>query len=377
MQNYSFSDKKVALVHDFLLYQGGAEKVFEEISSVFPEAPVFTLSQKKRMVRKFEGRKVIPSFLGKLSLLLPHRWLLPFYPLTAESIDLREYDLVISSTSSFMKGIVVKPKTLHICYCHTPTRYLWDWHSRYLDESFSSPVKKILTSALMNYLRMWDRMAAERVDLFVANSKFTAERIKKYYNKPSELIYPPVDVDKFTVKEKTRGYFLVVSRLSPYKRIDLVVEAFNKLGWPLIVVGEGKEKKKLEKSAEKNIRFLGYVGSKRLAKLYAACRAFIFPGLDDFGITMVEAMASGRPVIAFRGGGALEIVEEGKTGEFFNSHQPEIFIDTLRRFKVQEKEYSPEYIRKSAKKFSKQKFHERFREFLKKAGSNTQLSLLG
>jgi len=321
----------------------------------------------------FSGREVKSTFLDRITPWISHRWLLPFYPLATESIDLRNYNVVISSTSSFMKGIVVKPRTLHISYCHSPTRYLWDYNREYLEESFSFWPSRMIVSSLLNYLRMWDRMAAERVDFFIANSNFTKDRIKKYYNRDSEVVYPPVDVKNFKVSKKNKGYFLVVSRLSPYKKVDLVVEAFNRLGWPLVIVGEGKDRKRLEKMANRNVRFLGFVSEKRLRKIYSYSRAFIFPALDDFGMTMVESMASGKPVIAFRGGGALEIIEEGITGEFFSSQQPEIFIDTLRRFA--KKEYSPEYIKSSVEKFSRENFEASFKKVLENAQEMNQMNL--
>lgn len=363
------SKLNVALAHDFLIYHGGAERVFKEIASMFPKAPVFTLLAWEKITKSLGNTKIRSSFLNRLSRFIPHRWLLPLYPIAAESIDLREYDLIISSTSSFMKGLVVKPRTLHICYCHTPTRYLWDMSEKYLNENFHVGTghapsllhgKRFLGRALLNYLRMWDQTAAKRVDFFIANSDFTAKRIKKYYQKKAVVVYPPVDTDKFSLTEKKGKYFLVVSRLSSYKRIDLVVEAFNRLGWPLLIAGEGREKRRLEKIARPNIRFLSFVKEKSLPKLYAGSRALVFPGEDDFGLTMVEAMATGKPVLAYKSGGALEIVEEGKTGEFFTAPEVEILVDGLRRLVENEDKYDPAYIRQSALRFSKEEFRKNF-----------------
>lgn len=355
---------KVALAHDFLIYHGGAEKVFKEIAALFPKAPIFTLLAKDVIADSFNNTRVISSFLNRASRIIPHRFLLPFYPIAAESIDLREYELIISSTSSFMKGVVIKPRTLHICYCHTPTRYLWDMGEQYLEESIKDSTlthqKRFIARAVLNYLRMWDQTAAKRVDFFIANSNFTAQRIKKYYKKRARVVYPPVNTNNFSVNKKQGRYFLVVSRLSRYKRIDLVVEAFNRLGWPLLIAGEGREKRKLMRSAQPNIRFLGFVKEKTLPKLYGNSRALIFPGEDDFGITMVEAMASGKPVLAFKSGGALEIVEEGKTGEFFNAPEVEILVDGLRR--INEKIYDAKYIRSRAERFSVENFRKNFME---------------
>jgi len=350
----------VALAHDFLIYQGGAERVFREIAALFPTAPIFTLLARGAVLNDFRGRRIVPSFLNRVSRVVPHRWLLPFYPIAAESIDLREYDLIVSSTSSFMKGVVIKPRTVHICYCHTPTRYLWDMSEQYLENSLASgklaQQKRFFGRAALNYLRMWDQTAAKRVDHYIANSQFTAQRIKKYYKKKARVIYPPVDLARFSPAGKPGKYFLVVSRLSQYKRINLVVEAFNRLGWPLVIAGTGREKRNLMKLAHKNIRFLGFVGEEKLPRLYRGARALIFPGEDDFGMTMVEAMANGRPVLAYRAGGALEIVEEGRTGEFFGAPEVEVLVDGLRRLVENEKKYDPKYIRKSVERFSTENF---------------------
>jgi len=368
---------KIALAHDFLLYQGGAERVFKEIAGIFPEAPVFTLLKKETFARKLLGKERIiqETFLKKLPFFFSHRMLLPFYPVAVESLNLREFDLVISSTSSFMKGLVVKPRTIHICYCHAPTRFLWDYSEEYLNEAFKKKgffrTKKILARIVLNYLRMWDQSSARRVDLFIANSQFTQKRIKKYYKKKSEVIYPPVAVERFWRTAKKEGkYFLIVSRLSSYKNIDLAIEAFNRLKWPLFVAGEGKEKTRLKKMANPNIRFLGFVPEKKLPALYAGCRALIFPGEDDFGITMVEAMASGKPVLALRAGGALEIVEEGKTGEFFSSPEAEIMVDGLRRLVENEKKYDYLYIRESVRKFNRERFRGELLKVVKKKIEN-------
>lgn len=351
-------------MHDFLIYQGGAERVIKEIADLFPLAPVFTLLSRDKIVTSLMKNRVIPSFLNRISYVMPHRLLLPFYPIAAESIDLREFDLVISSTSSFMKGVVIKPRTLHLCYCHTPTRFLWDLNEQYLQEvagdDLLAPGKRFIGRFFLNYLRMWDQTASKRVDNFLANSHFTADRIKKYYQRKSTVVYPPVHIENFYQNKKKGKYFLVVSRLSAYKRIDLVVEAFNRLGWPLIIAGIGREKTKLVKKSRPNIRFMGFVNEKKLPRLYANCRALIFPGEDDFGITMVEAMASGKPVLAYGSGGALEIVEEGKTGELFRAPEVEILVDGLRRLVENEKNYSSDYIKKSTERYSVENFRKNF-----------------
>lgn len=363
---------KVALAHDFLLYQGGAERVLSEIAELFPTSPIFTLLKRDDFCQKMFGRKrkVEESFLKRFLFFFSHRQLLPFYPTAVESFNLREFDLVISSTSSFMKGLIVKPKTKHVCYCHAPTRFLWDFSEEYFNESFKKKglfrSKRILARLVLNYLRMWDQSSAKRVDLFLANSKFTQKRIKKYYKRKSKVVYPPVRIERFLDSPKKEGkYFLIVSRLSGYKKIDVAIEAFNRLKWPLLIAGEGQEKKRLRKMANSNIRFLGFVPEEKLPRLYASARALIFPGEDDFGITIVEAHASGKPVLALRSGGALEIVEEGKTGEFFDASQPEILVDGIRRLVENEKKYDFSYIKESSKRFSREKFKEEIEKIVR------------
>jgi len=362
--------KQVALAHDFLLYSGGAERVISEMANLFPESPIYTLKANKSFIRNFYSNKDIRvSYKKGLFSVIPHRWILPFFPTAVEDIDLRNYGLVISSSGSFMKGLVTKPRAIHISYCHSPTRYLWDWNQEYLMDQTSKMLfvglSRIFLRGILNYLRIWDQLAAKRVDAFIANSRFTAKRIKKYYNRNAIVVYPPVAIEKFHYTGKNRGYFLVVSRLSRYKKVSLVVEAFNRLGWPLVVVGEGEEKNSLKKIARNNIRFLGYVKDRHLPKIYSGCRAFIFPGEDDFGITMVEALASGKPVLAYGKGGALEIIEKGKTGEFFNSPDVEILIDGLRRIVENKGQYSAQYIHESSLRFSRENFRKNFEEALK------------
>jgi len=369
----------VALVHDFLNQHGGAERVLLALHEIFTEAPIYTLLYDPQKMRgKFKDADVRPSFLQKFPKFLKkrHKWLLPLMPTAPETFNLRDFDLVISSSSAFAKGIIVKPKTIHICYCHSPMRYAWDWNEKYLDEQGLGTKRRILARLLLNYVRMWDKVAADRVDFFIANSKYTRERIKKYYGCESAVVYPPVDISSKTksgsdfqdlVLEK-RGYFLIVSRLSPYKKVEIAVEAMNKLNLPLLVIGEGSPKyvKYLKSIAGPKTKFLGFLPDEMIKKYFFGCRAFIFPGEDDFGIAPVEAMSFGKPVIAFRRGGAMETVVEGETGEFFNEPTIEVLADAVRRFQENEKNYDPEKIQHQAQKFSKEKFREHFLEEIEK-----------
>jgi glycosyltransferase involved in cell wall biosynthesis len=365
---------KVALVHDYLTRFGGAERVLLELAQMFPEAPIYTfLYDEKKMSEWFAPERVRVSFLQKFPKFLKKRpkYLLPFLPVAPETFDLRDFDLVISSSSSFAKGVITRPKTLHINYCHNPARFLWDYNFEYLKEQKLGNGRNILVKILLNYLRIWDRAAGRRVDCFIANSQSTARRIKKYYQQEVKIIYPPVKMAKDWHSVKSNGdYYLIVSQLTPYKKVDVAVEAFNKLGLPLVVIGEGPQKETLQKIAQKNIKFLGWLDDAQTEKYYQNCRAFIFAGEDDFGIAPVEAMSFGKPVLALRAGGAEETILPGITGEFFETPLPEVLADGVRRLRENEEKFSSHVIRKWAERFSQQRFRREMMEFIKKVGYN-------
>jgi glycosyltransferase involved in cell wall biosynthesis len=286
-------------------------------------------------------------------------------PLGVEKFDLSKYDLVVSDSASFAKGVIVRPKTRHICYCHTPTRYVWDDSHKYVRE-FSYPgFIKNLAPPLLSYLRLWDEAASARPDFYIANSFFVAQRIKKYYNRPAEVIYPPVKTNYFFISKKIDDYFLLVSRFLPYKKIDLAIEAFNRLGWPLKIIGDGPEGKQLKKIAKANIEFVGQVPEKKLKDYYVRCQALIFPQEEDFGIVAVEAMAAGRPVIAYEAGGALEIIKDGETGMFFKEQTADCLIAILKKFRTEN--FSPETIREEALRFDKEVFKSKIKAFVGQA----------
>ncbi len=369
--------KKVAIVHDFLDDFGGAERFLNVVCEIFPSAPIFTLLADKNKMQfwPLEKNRILKtqirqSFLGKLPYFFKRRKkiLLPFMPTAIESFDFKDFSIVISSSSAFSKGIVLKPFTKHICYLHAPTRYLWDWHYNYLQQQHLKGGIKFFSRLLLNYLRVWDRASAERPDFLIANSFYTAKRIKKYYHRESQVIYPPVEIEKFNPQKEHQGYFLTVGRLSPYKRVDLIIDVFKKLSLPLVVVGEGIQKKQLEKMVQKEtekIKILGKVSDKKLKVLYENCRAFVFAAEDDFGIAPIEAMAAGKPVIALRKGGTTETVIEGITGEFFDEPEMEMLADGIRRFMENENKFHYLEIRKRAENFSKEKFKKQFENFLK------------
>ncbi len=353
---------KIALVHDWMNNLSGAERVLLELHKIFPEAPIYTLFQNKKFTEEYFPAAVIrTSFLQKIpGITRNYKYLLPLMPAAVESFDMSDFDLVISSSAIFSKGLVLKPKTKHICYCYSPTRQLWDLHA----DSFRYSSRPALYSLAQHFLRIWDRQASERVTEFVAISEHVQERIKKYYQKDSRVIYPPVNfTGDFRSSLDDLGYYLVVSRLYPHKNIDVVVEAFNKLNLPLFIIGEGPEKGRLKKMIARNVKLLGFIDDEKLKYYYQNCRAFIMPQEEDFGITSVEAMSYGKPILALRKGGACETVIEGATGEFFDDAIPEALADGIRRLNENYEKYDPIFIKNSTLKFSKKEFKDKILRF--------------
>lgn len=363
----------MALVHDYLNQYGGGERVLGTFCEMFPQAPIFTLLYDERLTgRAFADRRIYTSFLQKIpGAKRYHRWLPMLMPLAVEQFDLSAFDLVISNSASFAKGVITKTRTKHISYCLTPTRFLWDDSHRYLhdfrsakDARFSKRLNADIVSWLapffLNYLRIWDREASARVDQFVAISDFISQRIKKYYQRDSLVIHPPVATSKFRLSAEIDDYFLMVGRLVPYKRFDLAIQAFNELGWPLKIIGDGPERKRLQKLAapHADIEFLGLVSDYRLPAYYSRAKAVIFPQEEDFGIVPVEAMASGRPVIAFRAGGSLETIKEGESGLFFDEQTAESLLKVLQKFN--HLDFDPQTIKSRAALFDKQIFKEKW-----------------
>lgn len=350
---------RVALVHDYLAQDGGAERVLQAMRSIWPEAPLFTLfHDRERANPAFRDWDVRTTFLGRLPGAKRHyRWYLPLMPTATEAHDLANYDLVVSSSSAFAKGVLTRPGTAHVSYCHTPTRFLWsDAHSYVDDLNLPVPIKLALSPVLTSQ-RVWDRLAADRVDLFIANSATVRDRIRRYYGRDSTVIHPPVEVDAFKPSSELGDYFLTGGRLVPYKRFDLVVMAFNKLGVPLKVFGDGPELSRLRRLAGKGVTLLGRVSDVEKAGLYARSLAFIHPHVEDFGITAIEAMAAGRPVIAYGEGGARETVIPGVTGEYLENQTWENLAHHVIRFDPMR--YDPKAIRAHAEGFSPQVFRDK------------------
>lgn len=363
---------KIALVHDYLVQYGGAERVLEAFQELYPYAPIYTLIYDQESLHgHFAKSRIYTSFLQRIPFSKKrHRIFPPLMPFAIEGFDLSKYDVVLSDSSSFAKGVITRPETLHICYMHTPMRYAWDDCQKYT-EDFGLPgfVKK-LVPLLMSPIRLWDRASAERVDLFIANSRYVASRIRKYYRKESTVIHPPVNVAHYALSETQEDYFLMVGRLIAYKKHDIAIEAFNQLGLPLKIIGRGPEIDRLKKIAGPTIEFLGRISEEELPGYYAKCRAFVFPQEEDFGIVAIEAMASGRPIIAFRGGDIVEHMEEGTMGEYFNEQTKESLIEAINRF--QDDRYDREYIRAKSLVFDKERFKATIKDYIEQAVAKHQ-----
>lgn len=356
---------KVAIVYDRVNKIGGAERVLESLYELFPQSILYTSVYNPKNTPWANKFKVNPSYLQKIPILNAKHELIPYLmPSAFESFDLSGFNLVISVTSEASKGVIVPPGTHHICICLTPTRYLWSGYGQY----FKNPILRFMSRPLVNYLRQWDLLASKRPDAFISISENVRERVKKYYKRESIVIYPPADrlftsnIKKGKIEEK--GYFLVVSRLVDYKRIDLAVRACTKLKLPLIVIGEGSEYEKVEAVAGPNVIFKGKVSDEELIAYYSNCRALLFPGDEDFGITMVEVQLAGRPVIAFRRGGAKEIVIDGVTGAFFEKQTVESLSNVLINFK--DSRYNGKDCIKNGKRFSESRFKKELISYLKK-----------
>lgn len=354
---------RVAIVHDYLAQVGGAERVVEAMHGVWPEAPIYTsVYDAEATLSSFKEMTIRTSFMQRFSLARnakTHKWMLPFYPAAFEHFDLRWFDVVVSSSSSFAKGVITEPETCHICYCHTPSRFAWRYHE-YISQGDYGRNVRITLPFLIHWLRAWDLSAASRVDYFISNSYNVARRVQKYYNRSSDVLYPPVESKRFHIAaEPTEDYYLVVSRLLPYKRVDLAVAACTKLGVALKVVGTGPEMSRLKAKAGPTVEFLGRAPDGAVEELYANCKAFLFPGEEDFGITPLEAMASGRPVVAYRAGGATESVVDGKTGVFFDEPTADSLADAIQR--VDDLRLHPQEIRAHAELFDIRRFQEKLR----------------
>lgn len=361
---------KIALVHDWIVDIGGSEACLKEIYDLYP-GDLYTLLFKKESLDLIgiPEEKVKPSFLHKLPQCQKwYRSFLPFMPYAIEQFNLSEYDLIISSSHAIAKGILRHADQVHICYCHSPVRYAWDLYYEYVRESgLERGIKGRIAKIILHYIRLWDVEAAERVDYFIANSHYTAKRIEKIYRRDSTVIYPPVEIEKFHYETQKENFYVAASRFVPYKRIDLIVEAFGYMpDKKLLVIGDGPDSKKIKSKARKNVEFLGYKPKEILGKYLAKARAFVFAAREDFGILPVEAQACGTPVIAFGRGGIVETVLPGKTGIFFMEQSVEAIVDAVRKFEKMEERFDPMEIRRNSERFRKERFREEITEFVEK-----------
>lgn len=350
---------RVAIVHDYLTQFGGAERVLLALMELFPHAPVFTLVYDRLGMRvPFDESRLRLSFLQKLPGAKNHHRYFPLLmPLAIEQFDFSQYDIVLSNTHSFGKGILVGPRTLHLSYCFTPTRYVWDDSHRYVREFSRSALFQQLAPVALSYIRLWDYYASQRVTSYLTLSHYVARRIRKYYRRQAKVIPPPVDVDRFTVSHTHDNYYLIVSRLVQYKRIDMAIDACEALGRRLLIVGTGPEEATLRRRAKKYTTFLGFVPDEKLPELYGGARALLFPQEEDFGITTLEAAASGKPTIALRAGGALETIIEHKTGIFFSTSSVASLQQAIEQFETGY--WNPLTIRHHAEKFRRELFLQR------------------
>jgi glycosyltransferase involved in cell wall biosynthesis len=355
---------RVALVHYWLVGMRGGEKVLEALCELFPDADIFTLvADRSKLSDTILRHKITTSFLQKIGGVKHYQKMLPLMPFALESFDLTPYDLVISSEAGPAKGIVARPDAVHICYCHSPMRYIWDLYPQY--HASSGRITRAAMSVTSPFLRAWDVSTSARVDYFIANSTYVAKRIEKFYRRTAEVIHPPVDIGRFTISTEIGDYYLCAGQITPYKRIDIAVEAFTRMGKPLVVIGSGVTDK-LRRLAGPTVKFVGAVDDQTMADHFSRCKALVFPGVEDFGIVPLEVMASGRPVIAFARGGATETVIDGKTGILFREQTVEALVDAVEAMEIQSIKFSPQTIRSFAQGFSKNVFSTKLERLIKR-----------
>jgi glycosyltransferase involved in cell wall biosynthesis len=357
---------KVAIVHDYLTQYGGAERVLDQFIKIFPGAPIDTSSfNPKVMPSWYQDLDIKTSFVNKLPFSKQkHQAFLPLYPLAFENFDFTGYDLVLSDSSAFAKGIITPESTCHICYVHSPARFLWD-SIGYAQKESIGRFSRLFLAPMVSRMRVWDRISADRVEYYISTSKVIKNKVRKYYGRESTIIPPPVKMDNFILDDKVEDYYLILMRLVGWKRPDIVVKACSEAGLPLVVVGDGREEKVLRQIAGPTVKFVGRANDEQMQSLYAKCRAFILPSEEDFGITPLEAMASGRPVIAYGRGGALDTVIPGVTGEFFYEQTADALLAQLKQFDPSK--YDSRKIRAHAANFDEQVFRRKISNFIIKA----------
>jgi len=366
-------DAQVAFVHDWLTAYAGAEKVLEAAIELYPNAPIYTLVYEPINFKNspIAEHPIYTSFIERLPMgRSKYRTYLPLMPLAIEQFDLSGYDIIISSSHAVAKGVLVRADQLHISYIHTPIRYAWDLQFQYLkDSGLERGLKSAIARLILHYLRIWDAISTNRVDVLVANSRYVARRIWKVYRRSAKVIYPPVDVERFTPRSQREDFYLTLSRFVPYKKVDLIVKAFTKLGLPLVVIGDGPDFEKVKRYAGPNIKLLGHQPDSVVKDYLERCKAFVFAADEDFGIAPVEAQAAGAPVIAYGKGGVTETVIPGETGIFFPEQTVESLIEAVKQVESGKYTFDPERIRRNAERFSKSRFQHEFSELVDRAWS--------
>jgi glycosyltransferase involved in cell wall biosynthesis len=353
---------KVAIVHYWLVGMRGGEKVLECLCELFPDADIFTLVvDRDKLSPTLLKHRITTSFLQKIGGRRFYQKMLPLMPQALESFDLSGYDLILSSEAGPAKGIIPPPDSVHICYCHSPMRYIWDLYPQYYRKS--GWLARLAMALSSSWLRAWDVTTSARVDHFIANSAFVAKRIEKFYRRDATVIHPPVDVSRFEPSDAPEDYYLCAGQITPYKRIDVAIEACTRLNKRLIIIGSGATKE-MKGQAGPTITFLDKVDDEAMARHFRNCRALIFPGLEDFGIVPLEVMASGRPVLAYRRGGAVETVVDGQTGLFFDEQTADSLIDAMTRFETSLDDFDPAVIRAHAQGWNRDIFKDRLQAFI-------------
>ena len=358
---------KIAVVHEWLVTYAGSERVCEQMLQLFPDADLFSLVDFLPEDLRFfiQHRPVTTSFLQQLPFANPRfRAYLPLMPLAIERFDLSPYDVILSSHHAVAKGVITRADQLHISYVHTPIRYAWEMQQQYFQEARLRGPKAAIAQLILHYLRLWDVACANRVDHFIANSRFVARRIWKTYRRPARVIYPPVAVDRFSPAEKRENFYFTLSRFVPYKRVDLVVEAFTKLGLPLVVIGDGPEFRRVAALAGPTVRLLGRQPDDVVRDYMQRCKAFVYPAEEDFGIAMVEAQAAGAPVIGYGRGGAAETVIPGKTGILMREQTVAAVMAAVRSLEAGDYHFSPDDSRQNAERFSPERFRAELAQFV-------------